>query len=102
MGSTDMPHGIVWDFGLIDHPVTMHYYLSRGTLVMHATIRRNFVIGLKAVHTRLATLASQASTKGILEGNLLACAEDLAHAKKALERALTRLELAGERKPRRV
>jgi hypothetical protein len=59
---------------------------------MEITSQRNFVIALRAVHTRLKTLASQAKATGILEGNLIACANDIAHAAEDLERALQRLD----------
>ena len=58
---------------------------------MPATTRKNYVIALRAVHTRLATLASQTRTKGILEGDISDCTADFSLALEALERVLTRL-----------
>ena len=55
---------------------------------MRATVQRNFVISLRAVHTRLMTLVSQAKTKGMLEADVGGCSEHLAHAAEALKRAL--------------
>ena len=58
---------------------------------MSSTAQRDFVIALRAVHTRLKTLASQTKIMGILEGDLIACADDITHAVEDLERALRRL-----------
>jgi hypothetical protein len=59
---------------------------------MATTVKRSFVIALRAVHTRLKTLASQAKATGILEDHLIECADDIAHAAEDLERALRRLD----------
>ena len=58
---------------------------------MGSTAQRDFVIALRAVYTRLKTLASQAKATGILEGDLIACVDDMTRAVELLERALRRL-----------
>jgi hypothetical protein len=58
---------------------------------MRATVQKNFIISLRAVHTRLRTLLTQVRTKGLLEGNMIACADDIAHAEEDLERVLQQL-----------
>ena len=59
--------------------------------IVGSTPQKDFVIALRAVHTRLKTLASQAKAAGILEGDLVACADDITHAVEDLERTLRRL-----------
>ena len=68
-------------------PLTEEYPIARfhryvliwecNYVAMDVTTHRNFVIALIAVHTRLKTLASQAKSVGILEGDLTACADDI-------------------------
>ena len=59
---------------------------------MRATVQRNFVISLRAVHTRLTSLVAQAKTKDMLEPDVGGCSEDLAHAAEDLKRALQHCE----------
>ena len=83
-------------------PLTEEYPIARfhryvllwecNYVAMDVTTHRNFVIALRAVHTRLKTLASQAKSVEILEGDLTACADDILHAAEDLERALRRLD----------
>ena len=68
---------------------------------MRATVQRNFVISLRAGHTRLMSLVSQAKTKGMLEADVGGCSEELAHAADALKRALQYCERIEARKIRK-
>jgi hypothetical protein len=66
---------------------------------MSTTARKNYLIALRAVHTRLLTLKSQARTNGIPEEDAEACTADLSQALKSLERVLSRIETTdGKRK----
>jgi hypothetical protein len=65
---------------------------------MRATVQKNFIISLRAVHTRLRTLVMQARTKGILEGHMAACADDLARAAEDVQGVIQQLESTNVRK----
>jgi hypothetical protein len=56
---------------------------------------------LRAVHTRLMTLASATRIKEKFEGNVAECTADFSQALEALERLLARLEITKVETPER-